>query len=165
MMWTRARLALFALVMATVGCDRVTKHVAATTLSQAPMQSFMRDTVRLEYAENTGGFLSLGARWPANVRTGLFTIGNAIVLLAAVLAAARGRWSGSALAGTALIVAGGASNLADRIVRGSVIDFVNVGIGPFRTGIFNIADVAIMLGGALVAFGMLRRGETAAPHR
>jgi len=31
-------------------------------------------------------------------------------------------------------------------VRGSVIDFLNVGIGPIRTGIFNVADMAIMAG-------------------
>ncbi|HXW60355.1 MAG TPA: signal peptidase II [Myxococcota bacterium] len=34
----------------------------------------------------------------------------------------------------------------DRILQGSVTDFINVGIGPVRTGIFNIADVAILLG-------------------
>jgi signal peptidase II len=37
-----------------------------------------------------------------------------------------------------------------------VTDFINVGIGPLRTGIFNVADVAIMLGAALVAFGSFR---------
>ena len=34
----------------------------------------------------------------------------------------------------------------DRVVRGSVVDFINVGVGPLRTGIFNVADVAILLG-------------------
>jgi signal peptidase II len=142
--------------MATIGCDRVTKHFAASTLAHSPAQSLMMDTVRLDYAENTGAFLSLGATWPAAVRTGLFTTGNAILLLAVVFAAARGRWSGQALVGVALFVAGGVSNLADRIVRGSVIDFMNVGIGPVRTGIFNVADIAIMLGAAMVAFATFR---------
>lgn len=31
-----------------------------------------------------------------------------------------------------------------------VIDFMNVGIGALRTGIFNVADVAIMLGAAIL---------------
>jgi signal peptidase II len=31
-----------------------------------------------------------------------------------------------------------------------VIDFMNVGIGPLRTGIFNVADMAIMLGVGIV---------------
>lgn len=64
----------------------------------------------------------------------------------------RGHWSGTLLFGTALFVTGGALNLADRIVRGSVVDFMNVGIGPVRTGIFNVADMAIMLGLAMMAF-------------
>jgi signal peptidase II len=66
------------------------------------------------------------------------------------------RWSGPALLGLAFFVAGGASNLADRLARGTVTDFINVGVGPLRTGIFNVADVAIMLGAALVAFGSFR---------
>ena len=56
------------------------------------------------------------------------------------------RWSGWPLLGLTLFVAGGASNWLDRVVRGSVIDFINVGVGSLRTGIFNVADVAIMLG-------------------
>jgi signal peptidase II len=156
MIRTGTRLGLIVLILATIGCDRVTKHFAAATLSEAPTQSFMMDTVRLEYAENAGAFLGLGATWPAVVRTGLFTVGNAILLLVVALAAARDRWSGPALVGTALLVAGGASNLVDRIARGRVVDFMNVGIGPLRTGIFNVADMAVLLGAIIVAFTALR---------
>ena len=53
--------------------------------------------------------------------------------------------------GVALLIAGGGSNWLDRITRGSVIDFLNVGIGPVRTGVFNVADVAIVMGVALIA--------------
>jgi len=137
---------------ATIGCDRVTKHLATAALSEAPAQSFLMDTVRLQYTENAGAFLGLGATWPPVVRTGLFTVGNAILLFVVVLVAARDRWSGPGLVGTTLLVAGGASNLVDRIARGSVIDFMNVGIGPLRTGIFNVADMAILLGAVMVAF-------------
>lgn len=45
---------------------------------------------------------------------------------------------------------GGASNLFDRATNdGAVVDFLNVGVGPVRTGIFNIADMAILLGALL----------------
>ena len=45
----------------------------------------------------------------------------------------------------ALIVAGGVGNLIDRMTSsgGVVIDFLNLGIGPVRTGVFNVADMAI----------------------
>jgi signal peptidase II len=53
----------------------VTKHVAATTLSEASSRSFLADTFRLEYVENTGAFLGLGADWPLPVRTAVFGVG------------------------------------------------------------------------------------------
>jgi lipoprotein signal peptidase len=33
-----------------------------------------------------------------------------------------------------------------------VIDFINIGIGPIRTGIFNIADLAVMIGVVMLVF-------------
>jgi signal peptidase II len=157
------RLALLMLILATVGCDRVTKHVAAVTLADGPARSFMADTVRLEYSENTGAFLGLGGSWPIEIRTGLFVVGNALLLCAMVVLAIRRRWSGLALVGLALLLAGGASNLADRVVSGRVVDFMNVGVGPLRTGIFNVADVAILIGAATLVFVGVRSGH--APHR
>lgn len=150
------RFALLLLILATVGCDHVTKRFAAEVLSTSPTRSFMNDAIRFEYAENTGGFLGLGAEWPALARTGVFTIGNALLLAALAVAAVRARWSGAAVVGITLVVAGGVSNLVDRLVRGSVIDFVSIGVGPFRTGIFNVADMAVMLGAALVLVATLR---------
>jgi len=61
------------------------------------------------------------------------------------------------LFGVCLVLAGGASNWIDRVVRGSVIDFMNVGVGPLRTGIFNVADVAILTGIGCIVLARLRR--------
>lgn len=144
------RVVLVIAIAATIGCDRVTKQVAATKLTGMPRQSFLGDTIRLEYVENTGAFLGLGADWPPAVRTALFGIGSGLLLLLMSILAVRHRWPGLALVGMALFVAGGSSNLVDRLTRGSVIDFMNVGLGPVRTGIFNVADMAIMLGAGLV---------------
>jgi signal peptidase II len=143
-------LLLLTVVGATIGCDRVTKHVAIATLSGSSGQSFLGNTVRLEYVENAGAFLGLGATWPRALRVGVFTIGNALLLLLLVVAAIGRPWSRPSLVGLALLFAGGASNLVDRAVRGSVVDFMNVGLGPLRTGIFNVADVAILVGVGLV---------------
>ena len=143
---TAWHLALTLAVLSTIGCDRVTKHAAATFLSGLPSRSYLADTVRLGYAENTGGFLSLGAELPPTVRTGLFTVGTGLLLCLLVFTAIRRRWDRLSTLGLALFVAGGASNWIDRVTRGSVVDFLNVGVGPVRTGVFNVADVAIMLG-------------------
>jgi signal peptidase II len=54
-----------------------------------------------------------------------------------------------------LFIANGASNWIDRVLRGSVVDFLNMGIGSLRTRVFNMADVAIMLGAGLLVLGQL----------
>jgi signal peptidase II len=145
-----ARLVLLLAITATISCDRITKHVAVSTLAGSPSRSFLADTLRLEYVENSGAFLSLGADWPDEIRIAVFGVGNGLLLLALVTTAIRLRWPRLALLGVSVFVAGGVSNLLDRIVYGNVIDFMNVGVGPLRTGIFNVADMAVMLGAAIV---------------
>jgi signal peptidase II len=142
-----------ALLLITIGCDRVTKHLATTKLAEMPTRSYFADTLRLEYAENTGAFLGMGSHLPDWVRISLLTFGVGLALIAVAFFALKHRWEGFLLMGASLIVAGGASNLVDRLARGSVVDFLNVGLGPLRTGIFNVADVAIMLGGICIVIG------------
>ena len=144
-------LVLLALVATTIGCDRVTKHIAVRSLEGTPRQSFFADTVRLEYAENRGGFLSLGANLPPAIRTATFKIGTGLILVGTLLAAIKLRLTGWPLVGLSLVCAGGASNWVDRVTRGGVVDFLNVGFGALRTGIFNVADVAVMLGACILA--------------
>jgi signal peptidase II len=144
------RLAVVALVLATIGCDRATKRLALEHLADHPGHRFLADTVRLQFTENRGGFLGLGSNLPEWERTGLFVLGTGLLLLGVLVWGLRSRVHGAALAGLALLWAGGISNLFDRVARGSVVDFLNVGIGPVRTGIFNVADMAIMAGCALL---------------
>jgi signal peptidase II len=146
-----SRLALLSVVATTIGCDQVSKHLATVHLMGAGRQSFLRDSIRLEYARNTGAFLSLGSDWSPGLRTAMFSIGTAIILAACAVAIVRqrrmtgGRMS-LAVLGLTLAAAGGVSNLVDRVAHGAVIDFLNVGIGSLRTGIFNVADMAVMAG-------------------
>ena len=157
------RLTLIALVAGTVGCDRVTKHAASTLLAGTDGRSFLADTVRLAYAENTGGFLSLGADLPAPVRTAVFTIATGLVMVGLAAVAIRDRWTGWRAIGVTLFIAGGLSNWVDRVVRGSVVDFMNIGVGGLRTGIFNVADVAIMIGVVVFLLAELRRPAEPVP--
>jgi signal peptidase II len=150
-------LVLFA-VLGTVGCDQVAKHVARSLLAGAPGRSYLADTIRLEYAENAGGFLSLGSTWSPMVRTALLTIGTGAMLLTLAGVAVRSRLTGWSLLAAILFISGGASNWLDRATRGSVVDFMNLGIGPLRTGIFNAADVSILTGAALFALVEIRQG-------
>jgi signal peptidase II len=148
--------ALAAVVATTIGCDQVSKRLATKHLLGAPARSYFGDTLRLVYAQNTGAFLSLGSSLPAGMKTALFSFGTAMVLAACVVVIVRHRSVTLPVLGLALVVAGGLSNLADRVARGAVIDFVNVGIGPLRTGIFNVADMTIVAGVALILLGSRR---------
>lgn len=150
------RLVLVLAVLGTIGCDRVTKHLAAGALAGTTGRSYLGDTVWLGYVENRGGFLSFGASLPPAVRMVLFTGGTGLMLVALTVVAIRHRWRGWPALGLALFIAGGVSNWFDRISAGHVVDFLNVGIGWLRTGIFNVADVAIMLGVALFVVAELR---------
>ena len=152
----RRLLLLCLLLTATAGCDRVTKHLALTTLAGHPEQSFLGDTIRFEYHENPGAFLSFGATWRPETQRVVFQLANAVFLAGIAVVALRS-WSRLAACGLMLIFAGGVSNLIDRVTVGRVIDFLNVGIGPLRTGIFNVADVAIMAGIALLVFELHTR--------
>jgi signal peptidase II len=160
---TGVRLMLLVAVVSTIGCDRVTKHIASDVLAGGEVHTYLAGTIRLEYAENTGGFLGLGANLPGAWRTTLFTIATGLVLAMMAALALRSRWNAWLMTGACLVLAGGASNWIDRVVRGSVIDFMNVGIGPLRTGVFNVADVAIMLGATLLVLARLRPGDGAPP--
>lgn len=111
-------LLLLVAVVSVVGCDRITKDVATRTLAEGGAQSYFFDVVRLSYAENTGSFLSLGAKLPDSVRFLLFVVAAGFALIALLTYAIRSRWTGPKLWGLALFVAGGASNLADRIADG-----------------------------------------------
>ena len=152
-------LLLLTAVACIVGCDHVTKQVATETLAEAPTQSFFFDVVRLSFVENTGSFLSLGADLPEFVRFVLFTLCAGILLVVLIAYAVHARWSDTRLYGLAIFVAGGASNWADRFVDGRVVDFLNLGVGQIRTGIFNVADVAILTGVTILMIGEYSRGR------
>jgi signal peptidase II len=147
-----SRWALPAIVLlACIGCDQWTKRIAAEHLKHSPPLaplSFLGDTLRIQYAENPGAFLGAGANLSENARFWILIVVNAIflVLIGTVVATRRvsGRWQTLAVA---LLIAGGIGNLIDRVFHaGLVVDFLNLGVGALRTGIFNVADMAIMAG-------------------
>jgi len=143
-----AQLTPLLLLLATcVGCDQAAKLVARAELSHSDPISYLNGVVRFEYAENAGAFLSLGSRLPQQARFfflvvmvgGLLTIGLGLTIFS-------DRLNLRQKAVLALAVGGGLGNLIDRIANGAVVDFMSLGIGNLRTGIFNLADVAIMVG-------------------
>lgn len=135
------------LLFLTVGCDQVTKVVARESLKNLRSFSFFKNTLVFQQAENTGAFLSLGATMPQSLRFWIFTIAVGFFLIGTIVLLYRknNMDSGKTFALT-LLAGGGIGNLIDRLFRGSVTDFIYFGWGPVRTGIFNVADMAIVAG-------------------
>ncbi len=155
----RARCRLAGLIILTgVGCDQATKQIAAQQLRGTPSISFLHDVVRLQYAENQGAFLGLGTSLSPELRFWLLTVATAGLLLGLAIFLIV-QWQLPRLSFIALscVLAGGLGNMIDRLVHdGRVIDFLNLGLGSLRTGIFNIADIAITGGVVLLWTTSLR---------
>lgn len=147
---------LFVLIV-TGSCllaDRITKTLAALLLAGHPAVELLGGTVKLVYQENRGAMLSLGADLPGPVRFWLFTVLIGFLLLAATafVVFRTGIQMGDLLAAS-LLIGGGGGNLIDRIhLDGAVVDFLTIGVGPIRTGVFNFADLAVIAGVAVYAF-------------
>lgn len=147
-MKTCARLALIGTVIGScIGCDQATKVLAHQQLAGRGAVSLLGDTIRLSYVENAGAFLSLGAGLSSMARFWLFGVAVAVGLAILAIAGATDRAANTVrLTSVALLIGGGLGNLIDRANLGVVRDFLNVGVGSIRTGIFNVADLAVTVG-------------------
>lgn len=158
------RFGILLLAAATcTGCDQATKQLARTFLEGEAPVSFLSDSLRLVYAENAGAFLGLGANWPGALRDALFLAGVPLMLVLLVVYFVRFRAANMlGLAAAGLMVGGGLSNLVDRVLfEGLVTDFLNVGLGPLRTGVFNLADTAVLVGAVGLVWTSRRRPPSA----
>ncbi|MDR1941121.1 MAG: signal peptidase II [Endomicrobium sp.] len=58
-----------------------------------------------------------------------------------------------------LIIAGGFGNLIDRVLRGSVVDFLDFGINSLRWPSFNVADSCVCAAAALIFIELLKKNK------
>lgn len=161
----RSLLLLLFLGLGTVGCDQATKQAAVSHLEGEPNIALFGGVVRMSYAENPGAFLGLGDRLPDGARVALLVVLNTVILAALGWWAFRRPHGLLIRAAATLVIAGGVGNLIDRLLRdgGRVVDFMVVGVGPVRTGVFNVADVAVMLGVGLLFVALGRRATDTRP--
>jgi signal peptidase II len=151
-----AFLLLFSLLLA--GCDHATKLVASYRLSGAGPVEIVPGWLSLRYAENRDTAFSLTRSWQFEHKTLLLGLVSLAVLGA--LGALWWKRRHEPLfeqAGYAMILGGAIGNVADRLFRGYVVDFVHLRYWP----VFNVADVAVVLGIAVLA---LRSRSISAPR-
>jgi signal peptidase II len=145
------------LLFLMVGCDQATKVIARDALDESGPLSYLSGTIRLQLVENPGAFLSLGAGLSESMRFWIFSVAVAVFLAASLWTVfRRNDLDRFTTIGITLMVAGGVGNLIDRLARGTVTDFLNLGVGSLRTGIFNVADIAIVVGCILMILSTFR---------
>lgn len=166
-MTRRGALLFLAVLVSSAGCDHAAKQVAERTLSNSAAISLAFDSVRFELVHNPGAFLSLGENLPAALRQVLFVAAVPVMLVLVCGFFLRfGPASPSSLVALGLMAGGGLANWLDRILHaGAVTDFVSLGIGPLRTGIFNLADVFVLAGAGALVLSDLGRVGSGRPRR
>jgi signal peptidase II len=161
-------LAFFALFLALglFGCDHASKHYAATRLQPpASPLAVVPGVVELRYTENHDTAFSL-TRVVSSANKSSILVGLALLGVVAVGAAWwRRRKTASPLQHVAFaaIASGALGNAVDRVLRGFVVDFIHVRVGWLDWPIFNVADVAVTIGVALLLVSELRKKPNAEP--
>ena len=139
------------LIAANIGCDQVSKAIARDKIEYRERIEVLGDYLVFTKVENTGAFLGLWSELPQWLKNILLLGLPALVMVALFVYLLRKQgMSRATLVALTFIVGGGVGNLYDRVRYGQVTDFLYMDFQLFHTGIFNMADVSVMAGTALI---------------
>jgi signal peptidase II len=154
------------LPMVIVLVDQATKAMIRATLAEHDSRTIVPGLVDFTHVLNSGaafGFLN-GVDFPFKTVV-IAVIATAALIGVGVYAASLAHHQIIARLGLALIIGGAAGNLIDRVVAGSVVDFVDVYWGTHHFWAFNVADSAISIGVAIMILDMLGVNRSATLSR
>lgn len=153
-------LVILLILICNFGCDRISKIVIRQSIRDDQQFTFLNDHLTLTRVENSGAFLSLGNTMSHPFRFIFLSIIPLLVLGYGLFFLLTNRnISKTTLTGICFVLGGGLGNVFDRIVYGSVTDFLHINFGIFQTGVFNLADVSIMSGMIMIIYDHIRRKE------
>ena len=136
----------------SIAFDQLSKIWVRNNFESYIEKSIIGDVFTLIKVENTGAFLGMGSELSEIPRILLLIVLPIIVLISITLYTCLEKTlNQTSIIGFSLIIGGGIANIFDRIVYGSVTDFLYINLGGiFKTGIFNIADVSVTTGMILI---------------
>jgi signal peptidase II len=145
--------------------DQVSKWAILSRLSSESLVQVIPGLMNLVRTENRGIAFGMFSRLSSNVSFTLIVVFSTLALgLVCYLLWTNAPSAGFSCAALALILGGAAGNLFDRIVRGSVVDFIDFYFGSYHWYTFNIADCAIVIGASLLVidlwFGRTAKAES-----
>jgi signal peptidase II len=134
-------------VLTNYALDRATKLLAVVFLKGKKPIPVIGNLFVLEYAENNGAFLSMGAGWNIYIKYFIFVIAPIGICLYVLYYAMFKEKLLRKIVLMGTIVGGGIGNLIDRLFNEfQVIDFMIFRAGVLQTGILNVADLSVTFG-------------------
>jgi len=140
------------LIAVSILLDQFSKFLIRQNVDQYSEIKLIGDYFILTNVENSGAFLGMGSDFSPFVKTIFLLILPVIVLICIMIYVYRDKQIDKiSLIGFCFIIGGGIANIYDRILYGSVTDFLFINLGGiFKTGIFNIADLSVTTGMILI---------------
>ena len=149
-------LLILILLVTNVGCDQISKYIVRQKLDNIDHISIADNFVIITKVENTGAFLSLGSHLPRIINKIQMIIIPLIILgFALYYLLTSNNLSKLLILGFCLIIGGGLGNIYDRIIYGSVTDFLYFNFVIFHTGIVNMADISLTTGFFILIYELL----------
>ena len=140
------------LIAISIVLDQLSKILIRNNVDQYSEVKLIGEYFILTNVENSGAFLGMGSDFSPFIKTIFLLILPVIVLICIIVYVYRDKQIDKiSLIGFCLIIGGGMGNIFDRIIYGSVTDFLFIDLGGiFKTGIFNIADLSVTTGMILI---------------
>ncbi len=146
------------IVLLSIAFDQISKVWVRNNFESYIETSIVGDIFTLIKVENTGAFLGMGSELPETLRVLLLIVVPVIVLVGiTVYTYLEKSLDETSIIGFSLIIGGGIGNIFDRIVYGSVTDFLYLNFEFFKTGIFNIADLSVTIGMILILISSFKK--------
>jgi len=152
------------LIIVNIALDQISKFWIRANVETNETINLIGDKFIMTKVENKGAFLGMGSDLNPTIRLiVLLILPSAVLLFVLRYVFINKSIDKISLIGFCCIIGGGLANLYDRIVYGEVTDFLHIDLGGvFRTGIFNIADMSVMLGMGLLIYASFKyKGEKA----
>lgn len=144
------------LALAVLAADQITKRAVSEALAPGGVRVVIPGLFNIVHADNTGvafGILAdVHSAWVSLLLI-LFSLG-VMGLLTWLLMSDRIPGHAGQI-GAALILGGAAGNVFDRVIRHSVVDFLDFYVHGYHWPAFNLADSAIVIGGGLIVLSLL----------
>ena len=140
------------IIALSIFLDQVSKILIRNNVEQYSDIKLIGEYFILTNVENSGAFLGMGSGFSPIMKSVFLIILPIIVLISIIVYVYMDKEIDKiSLIGFSIIIGGGIGNIFDRIIYGSVTDFLFIDLGGiFKTGIFNIADLAVTTGMILI---------------